>query len=457
MENLGEYNITKKSKPKFQLSQVKIIMLGFMIIITVGTILLMLPVATKSGEGTGLLNAAFTATSATCVTGLAVFDTVTQWSLFGQIVIIIMIQIGGLGFITLGVFLMVLIRRKVSLKQRELVHESINTLSVSGMVRLTKKIIIGTAIFEGSGAILLSFRFIPRFGVLRGIFYSIFHSISAFCNAGFDLLGGSEPYSSFSEYYNDWYVNLILILLILIGGIGFIVWDDISVKGIHFKKYLLQTKIVITATIVLLLGSAVLFFIFEYNNLCKDMSLGDKILTSLFSSATARTAGFNTIDTGGLSNASKMLNMILMFIGGCPGSTAGGVKTTTIVVLLVFLWSMFRGTHGSNIFGRRLEETAIRKASTVFTLNLFLAIIGAIIIMGNQQLAMSDVLFEVFSAIGTVGMTTGVTRSLTSVSKIVIMVLMYCGRVGSLSFALFFTEQRVVAPVKQPIERITIG
>lgn len=452
-------NVIQKKLFRLQshLSQTQYIAYGFMGIILMGSLLLMLPVSSKSGTVTPFLECLFTATSASCVTGLIVYDTWTHWSIFGQLVILTMIQIGGLGFITIGVFLSIVLRRKIGLKQRGLMQESVNTLQIGGMVRLARKIILGTLIFEGAGAILLAFRFIPQLGVGRGIYYGIFHSISAFCNAGFDLMGWQGQYSSLVNYYDDWIVNLVIMSLIVIGGLGFIVWDDISRNGLKFRRYMLHTKIVVLTTAVLIFGGGWLFYLFEKNRLIADMSVSGKLLSSLFSSVTARTAGFNTVDTAALSDASKLLTIILMFIGGSPGSTAGGVKTTTIVVMYLYLHSNIQRTYGVNAFGRRLEEDAIKRASAIFILNLTLALAVAVYIMAAQQLPMQDVLLETFSAIGTVGMSTGITRALEPMSRILIIFLMYCGRVGSMSFALSFTQNKRVAPVRQPEEKITIG
>lgn len=417
----------------------------------------MLPFASRDGQSEPFLNCLFTATSASCVTGLVVADTWSQWSLFGQLVILTMIQIGGLGFITVGVFISIVLRRKIGLKERGLMMESVNTLQIGGVVRLAKKIIIGTCIFEGTGAVLLAIRFIPQFGFFRGLFYGIFHSISAFCNAGFDLMGGQTPYSSFVAYYDDWLVNFVIMSLIIIGGIGFIVWDDLSRNKLHFRKYMLQTKIVLVTTAILVFGGGLLFYLLERNHLLVGMNTSGKILTSLFSSVTARTAGFNTTDTAALTDGSKLLTIILMFIGGSPGSTAGGIKTTTLVVLLLCVHSNIKQTYGINIFGRRLENDAVKRAGTILTINLLLAVTASLAIMAIQPLGFSDILFETFSAIGTVGMTTGITRALHPVSRCIIILLMYCGRIGSLSFALAFVQSKRKPHVQQPAEAINIG
>lgn len=433
------------------------IAVGFLGIILAGTVLLMLPIASADGKPAGLLTALFTATSATCVTGLVVVDTYSGWSVFGKVVLLGLIQIGGLGFMTIGVFVAVLMKKNIGLKERGILQESMNTLQIGGIVRLVRKITIGTLIIEGTGAVLLAIRFVPQMGWVEGICNGIFHSISAFCNAGFDLMGKTEEYSSLVSYSGDVLVNITVMALVITGGIGFLVWDDLQKKKLRVKEYLLHTKIVLVVTIALVLGGALLIYLFERENLMADMGAGEKILTSFFASVTARTAGFNTIDVGGMSASSKLVTVVLMFIGGSPGSTAGGIKTTTFAVMLIFVWANLRNSHGSNIFGRRLEEEEIRKASIVVTINLLLAVAAAVILCGIQSLPMEDVLLEVFSAIGTVGMSSGITRQLNVVSRIIIILLMYCGRIGSMTFALSFTERKKVAPVQLPAEKIIIG
>ncbi|MBO5277868.1 MAG: Trk family potassium uptake protein [Lachnospiraceae bacterium] len=444
-------------KQRKQLSQTQTIALGFLFIILTGTVLLMLPISSRSGEVTPFLDALFTAVSASCVTGLVVVDTYTHWTLFGQAVILLMIQIGGLGFMTIGILFSILLRRKISLRERGLMQESVNTLEIGGIIKLARKIIKGTFLIEGIGAVVLAVRFGLEMGPWKGIYYGIFHSISAFCNAGFDLMGYQEEYVSLVNYAGDIVVNVTIILLIVIGGIGFIVWDDVTRHGLKFKKYMLHTKIVLTATAVLIVTGAFLFWILERDNILAGRGTLEQLLCCLFASVTARTAGFNTVDIAGLTDAGKFLNVVLMFIGGNPGSTAGGIKTTTIVVLIMYIWSNMKHTYGCNLFGRRLENESIVKASAVFCTNLFLATAAVLFISAVQVLPVADVLTEVFSAIGTVGMSTGITRELTVPSRIAIMMLMYCGRIGSLSFALSFTQKKKTAPVQQPVERINIG
>ena len=440
-----------------RLNQVQYIALGFFFIILAGSLILTLPIASRSGEWTPFLDSMFTATSATCVTGLVVYDTFTHWNVFGQLVILLLIQIGGLGFITVGVGFSMAFRRRIGLWQRDLLKESINAMEIGGIVKLSRKIFIGTALCEGAGAILLATRFIPEFGFVKGIYYSIFHAISAFCNAGFDLMGGQQPYASFTAYATDPVINITIMLLIIVGGLGFVVWSDVVSKRFRWKNYCLHTKMVISVTLILIFGGALLLFLFEQGGTIKGMSTGDQILTSLFGSVTARTAGFNTVDTGALQPESKLLTIVLMFIGGSPGSTAGGVKTTTIAVILIYVISNLRGESGCNVFHRRIGDEVIKKASMVFCLNLFLGLMSVTLILATSNLHMSDVLFEVYSAISTVGMTTGITRDLNVVGRIVIIILMYCGRIGSMTFALSFVAKPETKGLSLPEEKITIG
>lgn len=451
-------NIKKEKRmTKLKTSYLRIIAMGFLLMITIGTVLLMLPIASKGGKGISFVDALFTATSAGCVTGLIVVDTYSHWSLFGQLVILGLIQIGGLGFVTIGVYLAVILKKKIGLAQREAVKESVSSIHSSGTVRMTKQIIKGTLLIEGTAALLFSFRFIPLLGWREGIYYSIFHAISGFCNAGFDLMGRWEPYSSLCLFQSDVLINGGVMALIVIGGLGFFVWEDILCHKWQFKKYALHTKIVVTITGLLIVGGAGLFYLLEQNTVLLGLSEGEKILASLFAAVTPRTAGFNTVDIAAMSPAGKLLTAVLMFIGGSPGSTAGGVKTTTVAVMFLSALAMIRSSHGTNIFGRRLEEEAVRKAATVCFINLFLGLTAILLLLAIQPLDFMDVLLEVFSAIGTVGMSTGVTRQLNTLSKVIIIILMYCGRLGSLSFILVFAQKKKVPPILNPKEKILVG
>lgn len=440
-----------------KLTQTQMIVVGFMLIILTGSLLLMLPWASRSHEVTPFLDTLFTATSASCVTGLVVVDTWSHWSMFGQVIILILIQVGGMGFMTLGVFMAILLRRRIGLKTRGVLQESINSLQIGGIVKLAKKIIQGTVFFESVGALILMYRFIPKVGMARGIWYGIFHSVSAFCNAGFDLMGYMEPYESLCGYAGDWLVNLTIMSLIVIGGIGFFVWDDIATKKLKVHRYTLHTKLVLMTTLALIIGGALFFFFTEQSNVLRNMPFAERIWASFFQSVTARTAGFNTVDTGALTEGSKFVTILLMFVGGSPGSTAGGIKTTTLIVLLVCVRSNMRQEKGYNILDRRLDEEVVRKACTVMCTNLLLMLTATIVMLVLQPFVLTDVLFETASAIGTVGMTTGITRSICSISKAVLIFLMYCGRIGSLTFALSLRGNKHEPAVKQPVEQVMIG
>jgi len=444
-------NFTKR------LSGMQLIAGGFFLIIFIGTLLLLLPFASRPGEHTSFLAALFTSASATCVTGLVVVDTFTHWTLFGQTVILCLIQIGGLGFITIGITVSILLRRKIGLKERGLIQESFNIIELRGMVRLTKRVILGTLFFELTVAVILSLCFIPKMGIFQGVYYGIFHSVSGFCNAGFDLMGRYASFSSLTGYSSHPIVLLTIMALITIGWIGFFVWNDLYEHKFHFRKYALHTKIVISFSFLLIFGGALLFYLLERNNLFAGMNITDTVLNALFCSVTPRTAGFNTVDVGSMTDGGKLLTVVLMFIGGAPGSTAGGVKVTTIVVLFIYIKASLTRTVGYNVFGRRLEDEALHKAAAVFCTNLTLAVAAVIIVCGLQNFNWTNSLLEVFSAIGTVGMTAGLTTQLNAASRIVIILLMYLGRVGSLSFAMSFTDKKKIAHVMQPAEKINIG
>lgn len=440
-----------------RMSGTQMIALGFLLLIFIGAILLMLPVSSRNGEWTPFITALFTSTSATCVTGLVLVDTFTHWSIFGQLVLLVLIQIGGLGFITIGITVSLMLRKKIGLKQRGLIKESLNTLEIGGVVRLVRRVIGGTFLFEMSGAFILTLRFLKDMDVLHAIYYGIFHSISAFCNAGFDLMGRYSPFSSITRFYNDPVVILTISALILIGGIGFFVWNDLKEHGLHCRHYALQTKMVLSATAVCLIGGTLLFYLFEHNRLFADMSFGEQLLNSFFCAVTPRTAGFNAVDNGALSESSKFLSIVFMFIGGAPGSTAGGVKVTTIFVLLLSVRSTLTRTTGTNIFGRRLEESVITKSAVVLMFQLTLALSATLAITAISGYPVIDVAFEAFSALDTVGMTTGITSSLSTSCHIILILLMYLGRLGSLSFALSFTDKKRIAHVMQPVEKINVG
>lgn len=440
-----------------RLTPTQMIMIGFCLVVLTGTLLLMLPISTREGIVTPPVNALFTAVSASCVTGLVIADTFQYWSAFGQCVILLLIQIGGLGFMTIGVFFAIVLRRKIGLWVRGTLQESVNFMQTGGVVRLAKKIIMGTALFEGAGALILAIRFGRTMDVGQALYYGVFHSVSAFCNAGFDLMGKDGAYISLTEYSGDWVVNLVIMLLIIIGGIGFFIWNDITETGLHIRRWSLHTKITILMTLILIFGGAALLFVLEYDNTLVGRPLNEQILCSLFGSVTARTAGFNTVDTGALTDSSKLLTTVLMFIGGSPGSTAGGIKTTTAIVLLASVVSSLFQKRECSLFGRRIGEDTIRKAGTVLCTNLMLSVAAVLIIVTASSLDVTDVMFEVASAMGTVGMSAGITRDLGTVSKLVLIFLMFCGRTGSFTFALSLKGHKVEPPVKLPEEKVMIG
>lgn len=435
-----------------RLSYSRIIAIGFMVMILIGTALLMLPISSADGKCAPFSDAFFTAVSAQCVTGLVVRNTAAEWTMFGQIVILAMIQTGGLGFITIGVFLSMVLNRKLTLRQRGLFQESVNTLEISGVAKLTKKIMIGVFLSELAGAAILTFSFMKTESFGRALYFGIFHSISAFCNAGFSIAEGN----SLCAYTGDYALNAVIMALIILGGLGFIVWDDVQANKLRWKRYKLHTKIVLSSTAALVIGGAALLLLTENRGALSEMNPGEKITAALFGSVTARTAGFNTVDVGAMSEAGKLITIVLMFIGGSPGSTAGGIKTTTFVVIMVFLIANFK-RGGVHIFGKRLEDDSVRKAATVFSTNLLLVLISSIIITAITPLKATDVVFETVSAISTVGMSTGITSLLGGAGQYIVAVLMYLGRIGSLTFAVSFFEKKKKSAVTYAAEKIAIG
>lgn len=454
---MNDFSDKKRKAKKLRLSHSQTIALGFFFIIAIGTVLLMLPVASREPGGASFSDAVFTATSASCVTGLVVQDTFSYWSAFGQCVILALIQVGGLGFMTISTFFFMLIRRRVGLRGREVLSESINTTQIGGILKLTKQIIWGTVAVEGTGAAILSVRFCRELGFGKGVYTAIFHSVSAFCNAGFDLCGRYAPFSSFTRYSDDILVNVVIMTLIIIGGVGFLVWSDFFTHGVHLNKYRLHSKVVLATTALLLTLGTAMLLITEYNASLRGMGSLEKLLVSAFGSVTARTAGFNTVDTATLSQAGKIITVLLMFIGGSPGSTAGGIKTTTFAVLMINTASFIRHRKNTGVFDRRLPDGTLIKASTVFFFNLSLALCATVMLCMMNNFDSLDIAFEAFSAIGTVGMTTGITRELSEASRYILVFLMFCGRVGSVSFATALVEKRSEPKVKNPAEQITIG
>ncbi len=433
--------VKNKIKKPQRVSATSVLALGFLAIILVGTVLLTLPCSSQSGEWTDPLDASFTAVSATCVTGLVTLDTGSYWSIFGQIVIILLIQIGGLGFMTMAILAALLFGKSVTPKDKMLAAASYNLNSSDSVLDLVKRIVLGTAIIEGFGALLLAIRFVPQFGWGRGLWMSIFTSVSGFCNAGFDILG--NDFASLTAYAEDPLVNIVIMLLIVIGGIGFFVWNDLYYFVKARRRLSVYSKLVLILTAVVLLGGAAGFAAFEWNNpeTIGDMSVGGKIMSSLFQSVTLRTAGFCTVDNGALTQSSAVLGIILMFIGGAAGSTAGGVKIVTVGVIFYTIWCVIRGRTEISIFKRRITSDTFTRAVAAFAMQLVLIGVGTCIIVCTSGQDMLAVMYEVTSAVDTVGISMGLTPSFGAVSKLTLMVLMYVGRVGIFTVACAIMER----------------
>ena len=436
-----------------KLSSFQIIILGFAGVIVLGALLLMLPISTQNGAVTPFSKTLFTATSAVCVTGLVVFDTASYWSGFGQLIILIMIQIGGLGVISVASFLSMLAGRKISLMQRQTMQNALSAPQMGGIVKLTRFIFLVSFAIEGIGALLLMPVFMTKYGI-RGIWMAVFHSVSAFCNAGFDLMGNQTgQYSSLTSFAGSGYVTLVICLLITIGGIGFLTWKDIAVKKTHFKEYSMQTKVILVTTAILIVIPAVFFF---FSDFAKE-PLKDRICMSVFQAVTPRTAGFNTADLNKMSDAGRSVMMLLMLIGGSPGSTAGGMKTTTIAVLFANAIAVFRKRQNANCYGRRIDDSTVKNASAILFMYVFFSMLSAIIISITDGIPMQMGMFETFSAIGTVGLTLGITPTLSAVSRFVLILLMFFGRVGGLTIIYAAFSQKDASTLKYPMENITVG
>ena len=436
-----------------KLSSFQIIILGFAGVIVLGALLLMLPISTQNGAVTPFSKTLFTATSAVCVTGLVVFDTASYWSGFGQLIILIMIQIGGLGVISVASFLSMLAGRKISLMQRQTMQNALSAPQMGGIVKLTRFIFLVSFAIEGIGALLLMPVFMTKYGI-RGIWMAVFHSVSAFCNAGFDLMGNQTgQYSSLTSFAGSGYVTLVICLLIMIGGIGFLTWKDIAVKKTRFKEYSMQTKVILVTTAILIVIPAVFFFFSDFAN----EPLKDRICMSVFQAVTPRTAGFNTAYLNKMSDAGRSVMMLLMLIGGSPGSTAGGMKTTTIAVLFANAIAVFRKRQNANCYGRRIDDSTVKNASAILFMYVFFSMLSAIIISITDGIPMQMGMFETFSAIGTVGLTLGITPTLSAVSRFVLILLMFFGRVGGLTIIYAAFSQKDASTLKYPMENITVG
>lgn len=441
---------------KKKLSEVRILALGFLIIILLGGVILSLPISSKNGTYTSLVDSIFTATSAVCVTGLITVDTGTHWNTFGHSVIMVLIELGGLGFMSITTFIAILLGKKITLRDRLIMQEAMNALDIQGLVKMMKYIVILTFSVQSIGAVLLSFIFIPQFGIGKGIFYSIFHSISAFCNAGFDLFGN---FRSLTGYYNNYYLIIIISMLIVIGGLGFSVLSDL-LNFKHIRKFSIHTKLVLYVTASLIALGALLIFCVEYKNEATlgSLNFGEKVLNSVFASITPRTAGFNSISTGDMTMSGKLVTIILMFIGGSPGSTAGGLKTTTFAVLILTVVSVLNGRDDTEVFGRRLSKESVYKAFALFVLAMAIVLgVTMILSVAEPEQQFIDLLYEASSAIGTAGITTGVTQQIGTLSKFVIMLAMYFGRLGPITVFLALMKKNKKAGIRYPEAKILIG
>ena len=440
-------------KNRTHMTSFRVIIISFFCLILVGTLLLMLPISSRQRCVTSFPDAMFTAVSATCVTGLVVKDTATYWSLFGQAVILMLIQIGGMGVITVGLAIIRASGRKIGLWQRSTMQESISAPQVGGIVKLTGFILKTSLIIEMIGAALLAPVFCNDLGIAKGLWYSLFHSISAFCNAGFDLFGIKEPFSSLTFYHSNIYLNIIIMLLIITGGIGFLVWGDIGTHKHRIRRYSLQSKVVLMTSAFLIVLPALYFFFCEYDH----ETIHDRTIHSLFQSVTTRTAGFNTTDLAAMDESGTAIMIILMLIGGSPGSTAGGLKTTTIAVVVIAVFAMAKGGDDINTFKRRIVSDVVKQSAVIILIYLFAVMLSSMIICSVEGLGMSQVLFETASAAGTVGVSKGITNQISAISKIILMIMMYGGRIGGLSLVLVFGQRKPEAPVKRPTEQILIG
>lgn len=448
----------KKISNKILLSPAQILAVGFAIIILAGGVLLSLPVSNRTGEPAPFLQSIFTSASATCVTGLVVCDTYSQFTMFGQIIIAMLIQIGGLGFITLAMSFVLLSGSKISIFQRRLIMESMGSTHVGGVVKMLRRILIGSIIIESIGAISIASRVIPKLGFGQGLWYGVFHSVSAFCNAGFDLMGYFKAGSSITLFADDPVMEITIMLLIIIGGIGFVVWNDIVDNRFHFRNYSLHSKVMISFTLILIVTVAALFFFIERSHAFSSMNDGEALMNSFFASITPRTAGFNSIDYNDMTPAGRLLTMISMFIGAGPGSTGGGIKVTTFAAIIFSLHASAKNYSSVSVFKRQMpDDTQKRVLSVVLSYIMLTAVCLFIILVSNPSITFEQGLFESLSAIGTVGLSMGITANLNILAKIMLILLMYCGRIGSISVAVALMRKINVTKISYPKEKITLG
>lgn len=442
----------------FKLSYTQIIVSYFFALIFFSGFLLCLPVSSKTGEWTPFIDSVFTSTSALCITGFAIYDTWTHWSFFGQFVILLLIQTGGIGFMTIIVIFSVFINRKIGLHERQLLAQSVGIMQIGGVIRLIKRIFKIVLIIEFSGVIILAIRFCPQMGFLSGLWNAVFHSISAFCNAGFDLMGKFKEFSSLAHYATDTTVMVTVILLTFIGTLGFVVLDDIIIYKFRFSKYSIHSKIVLFVTGILIFLGWILYYLFEFNGFLKDFTIGGKITIALFQSVASKTSGLNVVNTTQLTEASILLTIVLMFIGGSSGSTAGGIKTTTLAILVLNACNSFRKTHSMVVFKRKLDEKTVKRAAAIVSIYTFVFFVATFILCAVESFTLKEAMFEAGSALGSVGLSIGIiSSSLGATGKIIIIILMFAGRIGWLTLLIAFAKKRITPLVERPTEKILIG
>lgn len=436
-----------------RISSSQMIILGFTGVILLGALLLMLPISSKNGTVTPFLDCLFTSTSAVCVTGLVIYDTAVHWTIFGQAVIIVLIQIGGMGVITVAAAIAMAAGKKISLMQRGTMQDAVSAPQIGGIVRYTSFIVKGIILIEILGAVIMAPVFIRDYGVTKGIWMSLFHSISAFCNAGFDIVDDGILFNSLMGYTSNPIINITIMVLIITGGIGFLTWQDIYSHGIHVKRYRMQSKVILVTTAALIALPAMYFYFFELNYLPFD----ERFWGSLFQSVTPRTAGYNTVDLTQMSETGQTLTSLLMIIGGAPGSTAGGMKVTTFAVMISCAAAIFRRRQNGRFFGRRIDDDTVKNAATVFLMYITLFLLGGMAISKIEGIPLVACLYESASAVGTVGLTLGITPELGVISKLILITQMFIGRVGGLTliFATFSATKNTLS--KLPLEKITVG
>ncbi len=438
---------------RVQLNAVQTLALGFAALILLGGVLLALPMSSRDGNALPFLDALFTSASASCVTGLVLYDTWTQFTLFGQAVILLLIQVGGMGFMTVSILVAILLHRRIGLRQRSILMDSVGALQMGGIVRLTRRAIRVTLTCEGTGAALLALWFCPRYGLGRGLWMSLFHAVSSFCNAGFDLLGTGTSLTSIA---GEPLPNIVLMALVICGGLGFLVWDDLLIHGRHVRRWRLHSKIVVFSTTLLFVGGAMAFYFIERDHAFAGAGPGKRALMAAFQSVTCRTAGFNTAPLTALSQSGTLLTMSLMFIGAGSGSTGGGAKVNTIAVLFLSAAAQIRRKEDVNVFRRRLDTATIQRAYSSVSV-FFMACLAGTMVMCLQGISLDSALFEAISAVGTVGLTRGVTPYLPELSKLTVLLMMFAGRVGSMSVAMAVTRDKPQPKLRNIPEKILIG